>query len=262
MDFLQKKMKKNEGEVPQYYVEGNHEAIISPAVFDLVQAEFAKRTKGGTRYSGVSIFSNKIKCADCGGWYGSKVWHSTDRYRRVIYRCNRKYSGDDKCQIPHVTENEVKAAFVSAYNQLVTEKKEKIIANAELIRKTLCVTDALQEEKCKLEEEMAVLVEMTQIIVAENARVAQDQEEYQKRYDGLVGRYDVAKARYNEVVSTISTKEAQSERLANFIKVLKVQNGTISEFDGNLWGSMVEFVTVGRDKEITVTFRDGTEIQA
>ena len=39
-----------------------------------------------------------------------------------------------------------KAAFISAYNQLVTEKKE-IIANAEIIRKTLCVTDALQEEK-------------------------------------------------------------------------------------------------------------------
>ena len=202
IDFLQKKMKKNEGEVPQYYVEGNHEAIISPAVFDMVQAELAKRTKGGSRYSGVSIFSNKIKCADCGGWYGSKVWHSTDRYRRVIYRCNRKYNGE-KCETPHVTEEEVKAAFISAYNQLVTEKKE-IIANAEIIRKTLCVTDVLQEEKGKLEEEMAVLVEMTQNIVAENARVAQDQDEYQKRYDGLVKRYDEAKARYDEVVAAIS----------------------------------------------------------
>ena len=260
VDFLQKKMKKNEGEVPQYHVEGNHEAIIRPAVFDLVQAELAKRTKGGSRYSGVSIFSNKIKCADCGGWFGSKVWHSTDRYRKVIYRCNRKYNGE-KCQTPHVTEDEVKEAFVSAYNQLVTEKKE-IIANAEIIRKTLCVTDSLQEEKGGLEEEMVVLVEMTQNIVAENARVAQDQDEYQKRYDGLVQRYDTAKARYDKVVAAISAKEAQSERLANFIKVLKAQDGTISEFDGSLWGGMVEFVTVGRNKEITVTFRDGTEIQA
>ena len=260
VDFLQKKMKKNEGEVPQYYVEGNHEAIISPAVFDMVQAELARRKEGGTRYSGVSIFSNKIKCADCGGWYGSKVWHSTDSYRKVIYRCNRKYNGE-KCQTPHVTEDEIKAAFVSACNRLVTEKKE-IIANAEVIRKTLCVTTALQEEKSKLGEEMAVLVEMTQNIVAENARVAQDQDEYQKRYDGLVQRYDAAKARYDEVVSAISAKEAQSERLSDFIKVLKAQDGTISEFDGSLWGSMVEFVTVGRDKEITVTFRDGTEIQA
>ena len=261
VDFLQKKTKKNEGEVPQYYVEGNHEAIIDPATFDYVQVEMARRTKDKHRYSGVSMFSSKIKCGECGCWYGSKVWHSTDRYRRVIYRCNRKYSGEDKCQTPHVTEDEVKAAFVSAYNQLVTEKKE-IIANAEIIRKTLCVTDALQEEKGKLEEEMAVLVEMTQNIVAENARVAQDQDEYQKRYDGLVQRYDTAKARYDEVVAAISAKEAQSERLADFIKVLKAQDGTISEFDGSLWGSMVEFITVGRDKEITVTFRDGSEILA
>ena len=227
---------------------------------DAIKLELAKRTKGGSRYSGVSIFSNKIKCADCGGWYGSKVWHSTDRYRKVIYRCNRKYNGE-KCQTPHVTEDEVKAAFVSAYNQLVTEKKE-ITANAEIIRKTLCVTDVLQEEKGKLEEEMAVLVEMTQNIVAENARVAQDQDEYQKRYDGLVQRYDTAKARYDEVVAAISAKEAQSERLADFIKVLKAQDGAIGEFDGSLWGSMVEFVTVGRNKEITFTFRDNTEIQA
>ena len=52
---------------------------------------------------------------------------------------------------------------------------------------------------------------MTQNIVAENARVAQDQDEYQKRYDGLVQRYDTAKARYDEVVAAISAKEAQSE---------------------------------------------------
>lgn len=46
------------------------------------------------------------------------------------------------------------------------------------------------------------------------------------------------------------------------LRRLKAQDGTIGEFDGSLWGSMVEFVTVGMDKEITVTFRDGTEIQA
>ncbi len=102
---------------------------------------------------------------------------------------------------------------------------------------------------------MAVLVEMTQNIVAENDRIAQDQDEYQKRYDGLVRRYD-------EVATAISSKEAQSERLANFIKVFKNQNGTIIDFDGSLLGGMVEFVTVGRDKEIMVTFRDGTEILA
>ena len=101
VDFLQKKTKKNEGEVPQYYVEGNHEAIISPEVFDLVQAELEKRKrKKGSRYSGISIFSNKIKCGCCGSWFGSKVWHSTDKYKRVVYRCNHKY--DSKNAIPDI----------------------------------------------------------------------------------------------------------------------------------------------------------------
>ena len=48
-----------------------------------------------------------------------------------------------------MTEEEVKAAFLSAYNKLVSEKAE-IVANAETIRETLCRTDALEEEKCKI----------------------------------------------------------------------------------------------------------------
>ena len=260
VDFLQKKLKKNEGEVPQYYVEGNHEAIISPAVFDLVQEELAKRSRGKTRYSGATIFSNKIRCADCGSWYGSKVWHSTDSYRKTIYRCKNKYEGT-KCETPYVTEEDVKAAFVSAYNRLVTEKKE-IIANAELVRRTLCATDALQIEKQRLEDELSMIVSMTQSIVAENARIAQDQDEYKKRYDSLVDRYDETKARYDSVAESIAAKEAKSVRLAEFISLMKAQKGVVSEFDIGLWSSTVEYITVGRNKEIMVTFRDGTEIKA
>lgn len=257
VDFLQKKMKKNEGEVPQYYVEGNHEAIISPAVFDMVQAEIAKRNHSGSRYSGVTIFSNKIKCGDCGGWYGSKVWHSTDQYRKVIYRCNHKYK-DKKCQTPHVTEEDIKALFITAYNKLISEKKE-IIANAEVIRKTLCTTNTMLAKKQRLEDEILVLVEMTQNLVAENARVAQDQEEYQKRYDGLVQRYETTKKEYDELVDKIEQKEAHGERMRQFIKTLKDQDGIITEFDDVIWGSMVELVTIGREKR-SVTFKDGTEI--
>ena len=237
-------MKKNEGEVPQYYVEGNHEAIISPAVFDLVQDEMAKRTNGGSRYSGVSIFSNKIKCADCGGWFGAKVWHSTDKYRRGIYRCNNKYEGQ-KCQTPYVIEEEIKAAFVTAFNRLVTERagascaSEGIAANARLARQTLCDTTELEQEKAGLQQELAVLVEMTQNCIAENARVAQDQGEYQKRYNGLVERYEKAKARFDEVTEALAQRSTKGERL---------------------WGAMVACVKMGVDGGMTVVFRDGTGI--
>lgn len=67
VDFLTKKVKTNEGEVPQYYVENNHPAIIEPELFDLVQSEIQRRGKGSPRYSGVTIFSSKVQCAECGG---------------------------------------------------------------------------------------------------------------------------------------------------------------------------------------------------
>ena len=143
----------------------------------------------------------------------------------------------------------------------MTEKKE-ILANTEIIRRTLCNADALQEEKRQLENEMAVLADMAQTIIAENARIAQDQGEYQKRYDSMVARYEAAKAKYDETAAAIVAKESKSARLESFIKTLKEQDGIIKEFDVSLWGSMVECVTVGRDKKMAITFRDGTEIDA
>ena len=262
VDYLQKKTKKNEGEVPQYYVEGNHEAIIEPKLFDLVQVELAKRSKKGTaRYSGISIFSNKIKCAECGSWYGSKVWHSNDKYRRVIYRCNHKFDGDRKCETPHVTEEEVKAAFVKAMNTVITERDE-IIANIKLIRQTVCGTAALEKERDKLQSEMEIVVELTQSCVEQNARTAQNQEEYQKKYDGLVERYEKVKSKYDSTVAAIEEKQAHFEKLGMFIETLEQQAEPITEFDAGMWGSMVEYITVDKDKSMTVTFKDGTEVQA
>ena len=48
---------------------------------------------------------------------------------------------------------------------------------------------------------------------AYNARIAQDQGEYQKRYNGLVERYEKAKARFDEVTEAIAQRSAKSERL-------------------------------------------------
>ena len=255
-DFLTKKAVKNCGQVPSYFVEQSHPAIIDPAVFEMVQREMERRTREGGRDSGVSIFSGKIRCGECGGYFRAKVWHSTDKYRRTVYRCNNKYDGQ-KCQTSHVTEDEIKAAFVKAFNRLVTEREE-IVANARLVRQTLCDTTALTEEKAKLQQELTVLVEMTEKCIRDNARIAQNQEEYQKHYEGLVARYDAVKARFDEVTDTISAKGAQSERLALFERTLKARTAPVVEFDSQLWASMVECVTV--DKGMTVVFWDGREV--
>ena len=97
VDFLNKKMKVNEGEVPQYYVEHSHPPIIEPAEWERVQQEMARRKSLGKHCNSLSPFSSKIVCGDCGAYYGAKVWHSTDKYRRTIWQCNNKFSGDEKC---------------------------------------------------------------------------------------------------------------------------------------------------------------------
>ena len=60
VDFLTKKRKVNEGEVPQYYVEHSHEPIITPEEFDKVQTELARRKQISRQYSGKSIFPPEL----------------------------------------------------------------------------------------------------------------------------------------------------------------------------------------------------------
>lgn len=121
VDFLTKTMKVNEGEVPQYYVEDSHPAIILPEEWEAVQAEIARRKSRGKRHDCGSPFSGKILCGDCGSVYGSKVWHSNDKYRRVIWQCNSKFKNETKCATPHVDEKILKERFLRALSQYMAD---------------------------------------------------------------------------------------------------------------------------------------------
>src|SRR5574344_1592261 len=134
VDFLQKKLKPNQGEVPQYYVEGSHPAIVEPDEWDQVQAEFARRKQLGRAYSGKSVLSTKLVCADCGGYYGQKVWHSTDKYRSTIWQCNAKF--EHKCTTPVLTTETIQLLFITAYNR-VMDNLPQVVADCELMRKSL-----------------------------------------------------------------------------------------------------------------------------
>jgi len=260
VDFLSKKKKVNEGEVPQYYVEGNHDAIIEPGVFDAVQKQMAIRHPGKNRQSSVHIFSSRIKCGDCGGWYGAKVWHSNDKYRRTIWRCNHKFEGDDKCGTPHFEEAEIQELFLKALNILCTEKDE-IIAGFDLIKETAFATTDLEKEKSLLQEELNVAAELIHQCIHENAHVALDQGEYQTRYDALAERFDKTKERLEEVGNAITERQAKREKIEMFLSELKKHDEVVTQFDENLWYSLVDHATVFNKEDVRFTFKDGTEIQ-
>jgi hypothetical protein len=74
-------------------------------------------------------FAGRVICGCCGSAFGRKVWNSTDdRLRRVIWRCNGKYSvkGKKGCESNHIDDRVLYRAFIDAFNTVV-ENKEKHI---------------------------------------------------------------------------------------------------------------------------------------
>jgi len=259
-DFLTKKRKRNQGEIPQYYVEGNHEAIIPPETWELVQEEMERRKSMGARYSSTSIFSSKIKCSECGNWYGSKVWHSQDKYRRVIFQCNRKFKNDKKCRTPHLTEDEIKDAFVKAVNAVIPEKDE-LIANTKVMMRTLCDTTELEVEQSRFQTETRTVAEMVKRIVAENKAEAMDQEEYQRRRNELVARYEAARDGYEKASGEISDRQGKRKTYMRFIGGLQKLDGFCGKFDEELWTALLDYATVYARDDIRFTFKAGNEVK-
>lgn len=259
-DFLTKKAVRNHGQVPQYYVEDSHPAIIDPAQFELVQDIFEERARD-PKHSGSTIFSGKIKCGRCGGWYGSKVWHSNDKYRRVVWQCNAKFKDKTRCKTPHLTEDEIRAAFVRMVNKLITDR-EFYLTELKTIMETLTDTSALEKEKRILDERLTADVKAVNDLIAQNARVAQNQTDYNEKYNALVTRYEETKAQCDTLTTKISQLMVRKRKLERFIESISALPDFYSEFDMPMWAALVGCVTVYSKERIVFTLTSGAEIEA
>lgn len=251
-DYLTKKTKKNDGQIPQYYVKNSHPAIITAEVFDAVQTEMKRRQGTKSRYSGVDILASKLVCGECGSSYRPKVWHSTDQYRRTIYQCGRKYKGC-KCSTPNLTAEAIHAVFIRSFNEMVVNKNEIIsnlrenAANSSNMKELISKRDAARDE-------MAMLADIGQNLIAENARIAQDQKEYAKKYQLAMERYEAAKSKYEDLAAQITEKHRKQRAVETFIRNVR-ELGVITEFDEMLWGLLVESVTIYSKNDIRVEFK-------
>lgn len=264
VDFLQKKKKANEGEVPQYYVENSHPAIVTEEVFDLVQHELRRRQEQGRHTSAVSIFSSRIVCGECGAYYGSKVWHSTDAYRSQIWRCNRKYeTKGSPCPSPHIREEELKSAFVKTMNQ-VLERKEEIIETCAQVLATLNDTAPLEQKAERLQAEQDAVNDRIERLIRENTQVAQDQQEYKLRIEALYARCEELKSSMAKVKSQIMDRVGRSRSIEAYLQRIS-RTEPLTVFDESVFTGTVDCVTVCKgqgknDRQMVFRFKDGTEI--
>ena len=258
VDFLSKAHKINEGEAPQFFVENSHPAIISREIYDLVQLELQRRSKRGRHTSAKSIFSDRLLCGECGATFGSKIWHSTDPYRKVIWRCNRKYSRKDtKCPNRHLNEEKIKEAFVIAVNQLVIQRDEILDTYDEIIAR-LTNTAAMDAYLQRQELEKDDILQRITDLIHENATTKMDQGEYNRRYDGLEAQRIAISEKQKRIKEKLADKLFRKRKLEAFMSELKSAEQLIY-FDEQLFIRTADQITVFPDKLVFV-FKDGTEI--
>ncbi len=150
VDFLSKKREINNGEVPQYYVEESHPAIVEPKTWECVQLEIERRKeymvehymKAYDRNIDTSPFTGKVICGKCNHTFRRKVWCSSSKGNRYIWQCSERYKekGVKGCGSGHIDDEVLSQAFIEAWNTLVNNKEVfieqwKAVSNDDLLKK-------------------------------------------------------------------------------------------------------------------------------
>ncbi len=131
VDFLSKKREINNGEVPQYYVEESHPAIIDIETWEAVQLEMEMRKNFCEEHQIKKLdtripFWGKVICSECGSAYSRKTWMQPDGTKRKVWMCSNRYKekGVKGCESKHIDEEVLKKAFIEVFNTLVNNKQD------------------------------------------------------------------------------------------------------------------------------------------
>jgi len=108
-DHITKQYRKNSGELPMFYVEGSHEAIVSTEDFEAVQAELTRRAAGYPRKRTFCEFSGIIRCGRCGASFRKKINGIGTKYAAATWACATfTYRGKHECPAKRIREDILK----------------------------------------------------------------------------------------------------------------------------------------------------------
>ncbi|MDD4295633.1 MAG: zinc ribbon domain-containing protein [Ruminiclostridium sp.] len=137
-------------------------------------------------------------CGDCGEIYGSKVWHSTNKYRLVIWQCNGKFKGEHKFETPHLYEKLLKTFFVAAMSEYLSGY-EDAIADLQYAQRSLTDTDFIDEDMRALGHELEITYGMIRVCINSNASNTMSEEEYRAKHSELCKRFKDTEEKYNSL---------------------------------------------------------------
>ena len=104
--------------------------------------------------------------------------------------------------------------------------------------------------------------ELTRRCVEENSRTAQDQTEFESRYNGFVTRYETASTRLQELRKKRQELDTTYTEIGGFMFEITEMQEPVQEFDEALWRATIDRVLVKTDGALIFRFRGGIEIAA
>ncbi len=273
VDCISKKVKRNDGERAQYYVENNHPAIISPEKFNRVQEEMARRSSKkkvkqvGTKtelgkYSSKYALSELLICGECHTPYRRCTWTTTDGKKKIMWRCiNRLDYGKKYCHhSPSVEESVLQNAILQAVQNNIGKCSEVLEKLKQHIRiglsdeETEDKTIDIQIEIARLDKEYADLLNQITADV-ENAEALES-----KLEEIIIKKHSLQNEL--QIYENSNSKHANTKtRLDEIFQIIEGLKNHPMEFNDVIIRQIINCVVVESKEKIKVVFVGGYEVE-
>ena len=271
-DCINKKVKKNTGQLPMYLVQNHHEGIISRETFDAAQAELARRSAGKSpskknaptgrgRYSSKYALSDRMYCSECGTRYQRCTWRNRDGSKRIVWRCvSRVDYGNKYCHnSPTLDEEPLHRAILAAINSSVKDKDTIIYNLKSAMEKELAPVAGQQLSLSEIDNQLEQLNTEFSKVLAE-ASESGDQTAYSDRFREIMQKQTALKSRRDEIQRMLAESGKAAAHIDQCQQAAEVMPGAITEWDEALIRQVVESVTLETGGGIVVALKSGALI--
>ncbi len=269
-DLFTRQTKKNTGELPQYYVENSHPAIIDRLTFQRVQEEMARRSSLKkvsaaaktelAKYSGKYVLTELLSCGNCGSPYRRVTW-SRPEGRKIVWRCiNRLENGKKFCKdAPTLEESRIHTAVVSAMNEMFSLKSMKAILQ-DSIRTTLTPKGG-ETSLAAIDSRLSELREQQYRLLQLAAAVGADSTQYDEELKKVSMEFSALVAKRSELEKNKQDTEQADERVEQLAAELESMDTGIATFDEVTVRQLISAITVLSEEKLLIRFKDGTELE-
>ena len=264
-DPISKRVKKNNGELPMYYVENSHPAIIERRIFDRVQEEIARRAgkkkvkQTGTktelgRYSGKYALTELLYCGECGTPYRRCTW-SRDGKKKIVWRCvSRLDYGKKYCKnSPSVEESRLHNAIAAAITKKANLEEINIGGIMDHIESfgSQRDTDGIIQRQRRISEIEKVIDDLARL----NSDEAQSGE-LDYKFSELYAELYSVKDEIEEMQSDAATLDG--DMLNEMREVVTGLKNHPVEYDDKVVRQLIDCIKVMSADTIKICFKDGT----